>query len=113
MMSRVEKTFQEEMICLEGVSKKYNDRWILKDIDYSFHIGTSSALVGHNGCGKSTMLKMIAELVAPTMGKIHKNNSLSFAYVPEKFMPLSLTADNICGIWGNWMDCDREGWKIG
>lgn len=92
MMSRGETTFQEEMICLEGVSKKYNDRWILKDIDYSFHIGTSSALVGHNGCGKSTMLKMIAGLVAPTMGKIHKNNSLSFAYVPEKFMPLSLTA---------------------
>lgn len=60
MMSRVEKTFQKEMICLEGVSKKYNDRWILKDIDYSFHIGTSSALVGDNGCGKSTMLKMIA-----------------------------------------------------
>ena len=56
MMSRFEKTLQEEMICLEGVSKKYNDRWILKDIDYSFYIGTSSALVGHNGCGKSPLL---------------------------------------------------------
>lgn len=81
-----------ELIGLERLSKKYNEKWIVKELEQSFDKGESIAFVGHNGCGKSTLLKMIAGLVEPTKGKIRRNADLTFAYVPEKFMPVPLSA---------------------
>lgn len=85
---------KQEIIGLEQLSKKYNDKWIVKELDYSFESGISTAFVGHNGCGKSTLLKIIAGLVEPTEGKVRRNSKLTFAYVPEKFMPVPLSARN-------------------
>lgn len=79
-------------ICFEQVSKKYDGRWILKDIEYSFKPGMSTAFVGHNGCGKSTILKLLSGIVVPTKGKVIRPPGSTFSYVPEKFVPLPLTA---------------------
>ena len=81
-----------EQIYLKNITKKYNNTIILNDISQSFHAGQSIAFMGHNGCGKSTLLKIIAGLTAPTSGKVHYERPLLFHYVPEKFMPVSLTA---------------------
>ena len=43
------------------------------DIDLTFHNGEFISLVGTSGCGKSTILRMIAGLIAPTMGEITVN----------------------------------------
>ena len=90
-----------ELIGLEHLSKKYNEKWIVKELEQSFEKGESIAFVGHNGCGKSTLLKMIAGLVEPTKGKIRRNADLTFAYVPEKFMPVPFLHEAIFAIWGN------------
>lgn len=81
----------KEIITLENISKKY-DKWVLRDINGSFFTGESVAFMGHNGCGKSTLLKIITGLVKPTGGFVKKREPLSFSYVPEKFIPVVLSA---------------------
>lgn len=81
-----------EQIRLENITKNFNGRCVLNQVNHTFLQGQSIAFMGHNGCGKSTLLKIIAGLVRPTDGRVHYSSPVLFHYVPEKFMPLPLTA---------------------
>ncbi|MDE7222736.1 MAG: ABC transporter ATP-binding protein, partial [Acetatifactor sp.] len=81
------------MIHLQKVNKKYGDKWVLRDITHSFGKGSATAFVGHNGCGKSTMLKLLSGVIRPTQGLVQYDRSLIFHYVPEKFPVINLTAE--------------------
>ncbi|MFK3937446.1 ABC transporter ATP-binding protein [Alkalihalobacillus sp. NPDC078783] len=50
------------MLSLEGVSKKYGDREVLKNITFDVEEGIIFAVLGHNGAGKTTLIKCIMEL---------------------------------------------------
>lgn len=78
-------------IIISNMSKKYNDKWVLKDLNQVFSAGCSYAFVGHNGCGKSTLLRILSGLTVPTDGKVTYSRKLSFAYIPDKFKPMKLT----------------------
>jgi ABC-type multidrug transport system ATPase subunit len=56
-------------ISLEHVSKRFQQHWIFKAIDYSFSSPGAYALLGQNGSGKSTLLRIIAGIQAPSVGK--------------------------------------------
>ncbi len=58
------------MIELKHVTKMYRDFAAVQDLDLSIADGEIVGIIGHNGAGKSTTLKMIAGLVAPTSGTI-------------------------------------------
>ena len=58
------------MIELEGVTKRYGDIQAVKDLDLTVQDGEIMGIIGHNGAGKSTAIKMILGLVAPTSGQI-------------------------------------------
>lgn len=81
------------MIHLQQISKKYDEKWVLRDISQDFTAGSATAFVGHNGCGKSTLLKVLSGLVAPTQGQVRYDRPLTFHYVPEKFPTTPLTAE--------------------
>lgn len=70
------------MIELRGVHKSYrldNSRKVVaRDINFTFPPGESVALIGSNGAGKSTMLKMIAGSVAPDRGEVIAHGSVSW-----------------------------------
>ena len=66
-------------IRFEHVSKKYrqrheheasNDLWVLQDVEFECQEGEVLGLVGRNGCGKSTTLKLAAGVTAPTKGRV-------------------------------------------
>lgn len=61
------------MIKLEKVTKKYGKETALEDVDFSFLPGKIYGLVGANGSGKSTTLKLIAGLVQPSSGTVTVN----------------------------------------
>ncbi len=48
-----------------------NYRWALRDVDFKIEPGESVGLIGSNGAGKSTMLKMIAGVMYPSAGNVH------------------------------------------
>lgn len=80
-----------ELIRLEQITKQYGEKIVLKEITQTFYQGQSVAFVGHNGCGKSTMLKIIAQLIGVTKGKVTYEKNLLFHYVPERFPLVALT----------------------
>jgi Cu-processing system ATP-binding protein len=57
-------------IVIEGVSKRYGDTYVVRDVDLTVAAGECVAIVGHNGAGKSTLVKMALGLVTPTKGRI-------------------------------------------
>ena len=58
------------MICLEHVSKRYHDFVAVDDLNLEVADGEIVGIIGHNGAGKSTTLKMIAGLIEPTSGTV-------------------------------------------
>jgi len=58
------------MIKLRGVAKLYKDFPAVRDLDLDVKRGEILGIIGHNGAGKSTTLKMMAGLVSPTSGSV-------------------------------------------
>lgn len=61
------------MIHFENVTKRYLNKVALSNVDLNISAGKIVGLIGENGSGKSTTLKLIAGLVKPTNGKIRVN----------------------------------------
>src|SRR5580704_18364835 len=54
-----------------------NDFWALRDISFQVKRGEALGIIGHNGAGKSTILKLLSRITAPTTGKIVIEGRLS------------------------------------
>lgn len=69
---------------------KYPDSedYVLKDVNLKWHIGEKMALVGKNGCGKSTLVKLLCRLYDPTEGEITLNGIDIRKYSYEDYMAL-------------------------
>ena len=61
---------------IEHVSKLYGDKWIFDDISCGIQEGEKIGIIGINGTGKSTLLKVIAGVFKPTEGKVIRNGRL-------------------------------------
>ncbi|HUF50492.1 MAG TPA: heme ABC exporter ATP-binding protein CcmA [Longimicrobiales bacterium] len=55
-------------ICLQGVARRFGQRWVLRGIDLDVEAGAIVALTGRNGSGKTTLLRIMATLLRPTRG---------------------------------------------
>jgi ATP-binding cassette, subfamily F, member 3 len=73
------------MLRLEHISKIYPTGQVLKDINWELKPGDRIGLVGVNGAGKSTQLKIIAGEIEPTTGEVIRPNSLHIAYLNQEF----------------------------
>lgn len=60
-------------ISLSRIGKKFNGRWIFKNIDFQIFKGERISILGNNGSGKSTLLQIIAGYVSPSEGQITWN----------------------------------------
>jgi ATP-binding cassette subfamily F protein uup len=59
-----------KIIELHKVSKKYAENTIIKPFDYVFKKGERIGIIGKNGTGKTTFLKLLTEQIQPTTGKV-------------------------------------------
>ncbi|MGN0370225.1 MAG: ABC transporter ATP-binding protein [Butyrivibrio sp.] len=56
---------------------QYDEFWALNDVSFTVNRGDSVGLIGLNGSGKSTMLKIIARVLKPTKGKVTVNGTVA------------------------------------
>ncbi|MFD9192578.1 ATP-binding cassette domain-containing protein [Streptomyces phaeochromogenes] len=73
-------------LLLEGVGRRYGlggAPWVLRGVDLALAPGTLTRIEGANGTGKSTLLRLLAGIDAPTEGRI--TGRPRTAYVPERF----------------------------
>lgn len=83
---------------LEGVSKSYGEKVIVRDFSAIFLRGDKVGLVGPNGAGKTTLLKMILGQLAPDSGTVRTGSNLAVAYfdqMREVLDPEKTLADTI------------------
>lgn len=71
------------IINIEHISKIYGEKTIFDDASFGIQEGDRIGIVGINGTGKSTLLKMIAGEATPDSGQIIRQNGLKIAYVPQ------------------------------
>ena len=73
------------MLRLEKIQKIYPTGEVLKDINWEVRNGERIGLVGVNGAGKSTQMKIIMGEVEPTSGQVVRPSSLKIAYLSQEF----------------------------
>lgn len=74
---------------LEHVSKSFGDKKILNDFSYVFTRMEKVGIVGENGVGKSTFLKMLLDIVQPDSGKIDRGTTLRIGYYSQEGLSFS------------------------
>ncbi|MBQ0069167.1 MAG: ABC-F family ATP-binding cassette domain-containing protein [Bacteroidales bacterium] len=72
------------MISIQGLHVEFGSQVLLKDINYVINKRDRIALVGKNGAGKSTMLKIIAGLQSPTSGVVARPVDITIGYLPQQ-----------------------------
>jgi len=72
-----------KIIELHNVSKKYDSTTIIKPFNYVFKKGERIGIIGKNGTGKSTFLKLITEQIKPTTGKVIIGETVKLGYYTQ------------------------------
>lgn len=87
---------------IEHVSKIFGEKVIFDDVSYGIHQGDKIGIIGINGTGKSTILKIIAGLEEPDEGQVITQNGLRITYLPQnpEFPPNSTILDYVAD--GKW-----------
>lgn len=74
------------MISVDGLTVAFGGRTLFSDVTFNINENDRIALMGKNGAGKSTMLKIIAGVDKPTKGKITAPNGAVIAYLPQHLL---------------------------
>ena len=68
---------------LEHISKIYGDKVIFDDISYGIHQGDKIGIIGINGTGKTTFLRILAGLEEADEGQVITQNGIRITYLPQ------------------------------
>ncbi|MGE3163406.1 MAG: ABC-F family ATP-binding cassette domain-containing protein [Planctomycetota bacterium] len=74
----------EDVAILKGVSKRFGSRVIYEDFDFAVHRGERWCVMGENGTGKTTLLKMVVGAMAPDAGDVRLGASLKLGYFAQQ-----------------------------
>jgi ATP-binding cassette subfamily F protein 3 len=86
------------ILVAERVAKSFDPNDIFWDISCTVARGDRIALVGRNGTGKTTLLRILAGLEAPTSGHVHRARGLRIGYLPQE-----ASLDGECTLWQEMM----------
>ena len=71
------------LLNMERVCKTYGDRWLMDDVTFYMKDGDRVGVVGVNGCGKSTFLKLAAGRESPDSGRVSYDPNVRLGYLPQ------------------------------
>ena len=85
------------LITIEHLTKSYTERLLFDDTSFSIGDGEKVGLIGINGTGKSTLLKIVAGLEEPDDGSVIRRRNLYIRYLPQipQFTPGDSVLDSI------------------
>ena len=80
-----------ELVKCNNLCKNFDNKIILKDVNLSIQKGRIVGLLGKNGMGKTTLIKLINDLLTPTSGEVlinsetpNVNSKRVISYLPER-----------------------------
>jgi ATPase subunit of ABC transporter with duplicated ATPase domains len=75
----------------KGIVKSYGERKVLKNVNFTIHRGERIALIGPNGVGKSTFIKILMGMIEPDHGEVLRDDLLSIGYYSQEFETFDLS----------------------
>jgi len=86
------------MLTVSDLSKSFNIQTLFEKITFSLNPGERVSLIGPNGCGKTTLLRILAGREEPSSGSIHHPAGLRIGYLPQGFeLNSALTIGKLIG----------------
>ena len=73
----------DEVLVMEGLSKSFGEKKLFSDLDLTVTGGERIALIGDNGTGKSTLVKLIMGDETPDAGYVYRGPAVRTAYLPQ------------------------------
>lgn len=73
----------DEVLVMEGLSKSFGEKKLFSDLDLTVTGGERLALIGDNGTGKSTLVKLIMGDETPDAGYVYRGPAVRTAYLPQ------------------------------
>ena len=73
---------------LEDISKSYDDLNVIKNLSLEIARGDKVGVIGNNGRGKTTLLKMLAHQMAPSSGKVELGHQVNISYFPQNHIDI-------------------------
>lgn len=71
------------ILSTEKLGHSFNDNWLFKDLNFSLHRGDRVALVGINGTGKSSLLRILAGQLEPTLGLVVSEKGTTIGFLDQ------------------------------
>ena len=71
------------LLTMEHVTKAYTDRVLLDDVAFGINENEKIGVIGINGMGKSTLLKIVAGVEEYDSGKLSMGNTVKICYLPQ------------------------------
>ncbi len=71
------------LLKVEGISKSYDDKTIINKFSMELERGDKIGVIGSNGMGKTTLIKMLAQELSPDKGKIELGHQAIISYFPQ------------------------------
>ncbi|GJH42093.1 zinc ABC transporter ATP-binding protein ZnuC [Pasteurella canis] len=72
------------LVELKNINVTFEQKKALQNINLTIYPNSIITIVGPNGGGKSTLLKVLLKLLTPTSGKVHYSKNVRIGYVPQK-----------------------------
>lgn len=83
-LSSIKSRMGKTTIELENISKAYGDNVLIKDFSYNFLKGDRVGSVGKNGCGKTTLMKIIDGRLQPDSGTVNIGQTIKIGYYTQE-----------------------------
>ena len=97
------------MLECKELTKSYKGKTVVNHINFHVKEGETFALIGANGVGKTTTIKMILGLVHPEQGMIIKKEKIKIGYSPETpYFPPFLTGYEVLMYYGGIQKIKKE-----
>ncbi|GAA0076940.1 ABC transporter ATP-binding protein [Clostridium sp. CTA-5] len=103
---------EDYIIKVENLTKKFGKKIIFDKVNINFKKGESVAILGNNGMGKSTFLRMISGLTSLSSGKVIIDKGIKFNYIPENYSKLNLTVEEYLKCIANLDNIEKEEFKF-
>ena len=72
-----------DVISLQGVSKRFGDKLLFKNVNMHVRYQQRAAIIGENGTGKSTLLKLILQQFTPDEGEVRIGSNVKIGYLSQ------------------------------
>lgn len=84
----IDRQSGRDVLAVDSLSKAFGDNRLFEDISFNIRLGDRVALIGPNGCGKSTLFKIILGVIPPSSGSVRMGTGVEIGYYDQELQSL-------------------------